>query len=148
MPQSIEQKLAALKDKKAAIDQQIKDIEKAKNRELRKRQHKREQLVGKVIYTLVNGEDSMAGVQWSEAVLTDIMDAHLTRASERALFGLSVPETSKAKATPSSRKKTASKRANKEASSSKTSKRRREGETVKTSIIKAPTEDLSGEFNL
>ena len=138
MALSIEQKLAALKDKKAAIDQQIKNIEKEKNRELRKRQHKREQLVGNVIYTLVDTEASMTGIEWSEGVLMDIMDAHLTKKSERALFGLTVPNTPKRSAS-SSRKKTTAK----DTPSPTTPKR----QTAKKSI-KAPTEDLSGEFNL
>ena len=90
MTKSIETRLKALHDKRAALDAQIKKIEAEKAKELRKRQEKREALVGKAIYGLVK-----AG-EWSEQQVLDLVAGFLTRAADRNLFGLDEqPDTDK-----------------------------------------------------
>lgn len=80
MRQTVEQRLKKLYDQRAALETQIKKIEAEKAQELRKRQEQRERLVGKVIYALVKSGE------WSEAQLLELVEPHLKRASERALF--------------------------------------------------------------
>lgn len=90
MRQSIEKRLEVLKRKKNDLEKQIKQFQNEQALALRKRQQKRESLVGKAIYALIE-----SGV-WSEQKLNDIMDDFLVRQSERKLFGLliDVQETS------------------------------------------------------
>ncbi|MDY6936920.1 MAG: hypothetical protein SWY16_04565 [Cyanobacteriota bacterium] len=82
MRQTVEQRLKKLYDQRAALETQIKKIEAEKTKELRQHQEKRERLAGKAIYALVKSG------AWSEEQLLELVEPHLKRASERALFGL------------------------------------------------------------
>ena len=82
MPPSVEQRLAKLEAKRAELDQKIKRIKAEKSLELRKRQVRREELVGKAVYALVETG------QWDESQLLSMMDTFLTRDVDRKLFSL------------------------------------------------------------
>lgn len=82
MPKSIELRLQELYEKRASLEAQIKQIEAEKATTLRKRQEKRERLVGKAIYALVTEG------AWSEQDVLMLVDPYLKRAIDRHLFGL------------------------------------------------------------
>ncbi|MEO0374333.1 MAG: hypothetical protein AAF329_06800 [Cyanobacteria bacterium P01_A01_bin.17] len=82
MPSSIEQRLTRLQQQKDDIDRKIKSLQAEKSSELRKRQEKREKLVGKAVYALIRSGT------WPDEKLIQIMEEYLVRASDRKLFAL------------------------------------------------------------
>ena len=85
---SVEKRLQALQEKREAIDVEIKKVQTEKARDLRKRQQRREALVGKVIYQLIESGAAFKAGPWSEDELVAFMDEHLTTGRDRRLFGL------------------------------------------------------------
>jgi hypothetical protein len=79
---SKEARLKKLQEKKQSIDAQIKRIESDHHRELRKLQDKRERLIGKAVYALVESGE------WEQWRLLDMMHKFLKRPADRALFDL------------------------------------------------------------
>ncbi len=86
MAKSLEQRLEDLQAKRDSLDAQIKAIRKEKVVELRKERDRRERLVGKALYARIEAGD------WSHTDLLTMMDAFLTRAVDRQLFGLDIEE--------------------------------------------------------
>lgn len=82
MARTPEERLKALYEKRQSLDAQIQKIEEEKAQELRKRQQKREQLIGRVIYDMVKSGE------WTEETLIALIDSHLVRTADRKLFGL------------------------------------------------------------
>ncbi len=88
MTLSPDKKLRQLSDKKTELENKIKEIKKAENRELKKLHDKRCQILGKYIYdSLKKGKpvnlDSLENI-------TEFLDPLVKRKSDRELFGLSV----------------------------------------------------------
>jgi hypothetical protein len=77
-----EAKLKKLQEKKQLLDDQIRQMEADHHRELRKVQDKRERLIGKAIYALIESGG------WQQQQLLIMMDKFLKRPSDRALFEL------------------------------------------------------------
>ncbi|MGB3471189.1 MAG: hypothetical protein WBA51_10235 [Erythrobacter sp.] len=85
---SVEDRLQSLQDKRDALAAEIKDIQTQKARQLRKRQHQREALLGKAVYQLVAEGAVITAGTWSEEFLLQLMDRQLVRQRDRQLFGL------------------------------------------------------------
>ena len=85
---SVEDRLQSLQDKRDALAAEIKDIQAQKVRQLRKRQHQREALLGKAVYQLVAEGAVISADTWSEEFILQLMDDQLTRQRDRQLFGL------------------------------------------------------------
>jgi len=91
MSLSPEQKLQKLSEKKTELENQIKEIKKAENRERKKLQDKRCQILGKAIYdSLKKGKpihlDSVDDI-------AEFLDPIITRKSDRELFGFLTPHS-------------------------------------------------------
>ncbi len=93
MSTSAEKKLRQLLDKKNELEDQIKEIQQAKNRELRKLHEKRCQILGKAIYDSLKKGKSIHLDSLDE--ITGFLDPLLKRKSDRDLFDLSVSERQK-----------------------------------------------------
>ncbi len=153
---SIEKRLQTLQQKRDAIDTEIKQIQAAKNRELRKRQQRREALVGKVIYQLIEDEIPFSGGPWSEGDLLALIAKYVKKQGDRQLFGLEPLEpnnTQKSKSTKraknSSRKTAVSTRQQKAIENSKTGSKAKATKQVKPALPTGDSQDeLMSEFNL
>ena len=95
---SLEQRLAALKEKKDSLAEQIKKIETEHSRQLRKDRQERARIIGMAILRKVE-----AG-QWSDGYLLELVSTFIISGKERRLLGLSSKEfiTSDSKANISS----------------------------------------------
>lgn len=91
MAKTTEQRLKDLYEKRRAVEDQIKQIEQEKAAELRKRQQQRQQIIGRVIYKLVESGE------WTEQQLLELLNPHVNRTAERRLFGLETPTKAKSK---------------------------------------------------
>ena len=85
---SVEARLQSLQEKRDELAAEIKKVQTEKARELRKRQQRREALLGKVIYQLVEQGSPFKAGPWSVEDIASLVEPHLMRRRDRQLFGL------------------------------------------------------------
>ena len=146
---SVEKRLQTLQQKRDAIDAEIKKVQTEKAREFRKRQHRREALLGRIMYQLIESGTSFNGGPWSESQLTAFMDQHLTTQRDRQLFGLS-PLSTQSTNIASTKKNTKNKPKSSKKAAAKTAARTDSSPSKR--VAELPTisdqNELMDEFNL
>lgn len=110
MKSSLEKRLASLKQKHDTLGDKIKKMEEEKAKELRKINAKKASLIGNVVMQCLEQETPL-NIK-SEDDLLAVLDAFLTRKTERAVFGLQPLTVNKKK--PAQKPKTQSSQDEKE----------------------------------